>query len=205
MLGEVALLSGRVNQAEEELFRAVKLHETARALSGLSLSLERVAKAQIASGRPWRARRLLPRALSLAERTELVSHIPVRVYGTMIEAAEDAGRGAKIVQVSEGELAGREVCEPCSMGYRVAASIALARVGDTHGARRHLDEAERIAGMWQGGPWLAAVWEGRGALRLAQGDPAQAAALFREAATLFDQTGRPVDAARCLEAAAGMG
>ena len=29
-------------------------------------------------------------------------------------------------------------------------------------ARHQLEEAERIAGMWQGGPWLAAVWEARG-------------------------------------------
>ncbi len=88
------------------------------------------------------------------------------------------------------------------MGYHVAASIALARIGDVEGGARHLDSAERIAGMWQGGPWQAAVWEARGHLRLAEGNSAQAYALFREAADGFARSGRPMDEARCRTAAA---
>jgi len=55
--------------------------------------------------------------------------------------------------------------------------------------------------MWQGGSWHAAVWEARAHLRHAEGDPAQARALFREAADLFGRIGRPLDEARCRAAA----
>lgn len=51
--------------------------------------------------------------------------------------------------------------------------------------------------MWQGGPWTAAVWEARGALRVAENNAAQAAAFFREAAEQFAAVERPVDEARC--------
>jgi ATP/maltotriose-dependent transcriptional regulator MalT len=86
---------------------------------------------------------------------------------------------------------------------RVAAAMTLARAGDLQQARVHLEAAERIAGMWQGGPWLAAVWEARGVLRWAEGDRAQAAALFKkEAAEQFARARRAMDQARCRAAAA---
>jgi hypothetical protein len=55
--------------------------------------------------------------------------------------------------------------------------------------------------MWQAGPWLGAVWEARGVLRQAEGDDAQARAMFREAAGAFEGAGNIVDADRCLAAA----
>jgi hypothetical protein len=58
--------------------------------------------------------------------------------------------------------------------------------------------------MWQGGPWIAAVWEARGVLRHAQGHPDQAAALLREASVRYGQLGRPADQARCHARAAGL-
>ena len=51
--------------------------------------------------------------------------------------------------------------------------------------------------MWQGGPWLAVVWEARAELRLAEFEPVQAAALFREAADLFGRSGHSLCEARC--------
>lgn len=84
------------------------------------------------------------------------------------------------------------------MGFRVASSIALAEAGDLDRASRRLDEAERLAGMWNGGPWVAAVWEARGVHRHAQGNESQAAALFHEAAARYADLGRPRDQERCL-------
>jgi hypothetical protein len=93
------------------------------------------------------------------------------------------------------------VCEPCSVDYLVGSSIALARAGDLEGARSLLERAEHVAGMWQGGPWLAATWEARGELRLAELEPVQAAALFREAARGFGRVGHALAERRCLGAA----
>jgi hypothetical protein len=51
--------------------------------------------------------------------------------------------------------------------------------------------------MWNGGPWVAAVWEARGVHRLAQGKAERAVAALDEAATRFGELGRPLDQARC--------
>ncbi|RVC56976.1 hypothetical protein EN779_23055 [Mesorhizobium sp. M4B.F.Ca.ET.088.02.2.1] len=52
--------------------------------------------------------------------------------------------------------------------------------------------------MWQGGPWVAAVWEARGVHRQARGESDQASALLREAAARYAELGRPRDQERCL-------
>jgi hypothetical protein len=57
-------------------------------------------------------------------------------------------------------------------------------------ARRHLADAERIGGMWQGGPWTVAVWAARAALRAAEGDRAQADVLLCEASAEYARAGR---------------
>jgi len=93
------------------------------------------------------------------------------------------------------------VCDPCSINFRLQAASASARAGDLVRARRHLGDAERVAGMWQGGPWSAAVWEARARVRLAEGEPSLAVAFLREAADGFAQAQRSVDEARCRAAA----
>ena len=92
------------------------------------------------------------------------------------------------------------VCEPCSISFRVHAARTSADNGDLLRARRHLADAERIAGLWQGGPCAAAVWEARAALRAAEGQPIQAAALLREAADEYVRAGRKPDEQRCRAA-----
>jgi hypothetical protein len=119
----------------------------------------------------------------------------------MVRRPRDPRRAVAIVDRADAELAAREVCPPCSMDFLVAAAITRARVGDLDGARDHLDRAERTAGMWQGGPWQAAVWEARGHLRRAEGDMGRARALFDEAGDLFARSRRPIDAARARDAA----
>jgi DNA-binding SARP family transcriptional activator len=201
LLGEVELLSGRLEQAQEHLGRAAELHEQASAPSGQALSMQRMAEVAIARGQRWRASRLLQPALRLAESSSLAPHLLVRVHGAIVRAAPDPPRSVAAVQRADAALANRDLCPPCSMGFRVAATVALARAGDLQQARARLEGAERIAGMWQGGPWLAAVWEARGVLRRAEGDHAQATALFKEAADQFARARWPVDEARCRAAA----
>jgi hypothetical protein len=89
-------------------------------------------------------------------------------------------------------------------GIPDSAATASAQAGELKQARSFIAEAERIAGMWQGGLWTGAVWEARGNLREAKGDGEQARAMFREAAQAFARAGNQSDAARCLEAAAGL-
>lgn len=202
MLGEAELLAGLLDQAEEHLKEAAEANDREGCLSGSALARQRLAEAAITRGRRYEANRLLSRARSLALRSDLVTHLSVRVFGTMIQAAPDPKKAMTVLRSAERELSQMHTCEPCSMGYLTAAAAVTARVGELERARTFLAEAERIAGMWQGGLWTGAVWEGRGILREAEGDGEQARAMFREAAQAFGRAGNDYDAARCLEAAA---
>src|SRR5712691_10009336 len=202
MLGEAELLAGRLDEAEEHLKRAADANDREGCISGAALARQRLAEAAVSRGRKYEANRLLGRARSLALRSDLVTHLIVRVFGTMIQAAADPKRAMAVLRSAEQELGQMRACEPCSMGYLTTAAAACARAGELDRARSFIAEAERIAGMWQGGMWTGAVWEARGILRQAEGQGEQARAMFREAAQAFARTGNTSDVARCVEAAA---
>jgi DNA-binding SARP family transcriptional activator len=201
LLGEADLFSDRIDAAEDHLIASADLHEEANSASGQALALQRLAEIAIARGQRTQARRMLQRGLLLSESNYLAPHLVVRMLGGMVEAAAEVDDAIEEVERAEALLTGTPLCPPCSMGFRIAASMALARAAQIDQASRRLDEAERLAGMWPGGPWQAAVWEGRGVQRQAEGNDEQAAAFFREAAERFAQTGRLRDAARSRAAA----
>jgi DNA-binding SARP family transcriptional activator len=202
MLGEAELLAGHLTEAEEHLKGAAEANDREGCLSGAALARQRLAEAAVSRGRRYEANRLLGRARTLAHRSDLATHLMVRVFGTMIQAAADPKKAISVLRGAEQELSQMHSCEPCSMGYLTSAAAASARAGELDRARSFIAEAERIAGMWQGGLWTGAVWEARGILRQAEGEGEQARAMFREAAQAFARTGNQPDAARCLEAAA---
>jgi hypothetical protein len=140
-------------------------------------------------------------ARRLANHSELASHLVIRVLAASLQATDDPERRRLVLAEADEALRPKEACGPCSIGFRVAAAIACARSGELARARQFLADAERLSGLWQGGPWQAAVWEARAALRLAAGDRVQAAALLHEAAMLFAECGRPLEEARCIAAA----
>jgi DNA-binding SARP family transcriptional activator len=205
MLGEAELLAGDVGEAEGHLKDAAEANDLAGCISGSALARQRLAEAAVGRGRKYDANRLLGRALTLARGSDIVAHLLIRVFGTMIQAAPDPKKALGVLGAAERELSQMHPCEPCSMGYLTSAAMASARAGDLGRARSFLAEAERIAGMWQGGMWTGAVWEARGTLRQAEGEGEQARAMFREAAQAFEATGNRTNAARCLEAATGLG
>lgn len=203
MLGEAELLAGHLVEAETHLKEAAEANDRAGCFSGSALARQRLAEAAVINGRNFDANRLLTRARSLAFRSQLATHLMVRVYGTMIQAA-DSTKALTVLGNAERELGQMRSCEPCSMGYLTSAATACARAGELDRARSFITEAERIAGMWQGGLWTGAVWEARGNLRHAEGADDQARAMLREAAQEYTRAGNQSDAARCSLAAAGL-
>lgn len=202
MLGEVELLSGRLDEAEGELALAADLAARSGGSSVQAMATERLGEVAVARNDRRRASKLLREARGLALASPLVSHLLVRVHGARIQAAgSPTGAAARAVEAADADLEGRDVCDPCSIGFLTAAAIASARAGRVEPARRYLADAERVSGMWQGGAWPAAVWEARAHLRLADDDPLRAAALFREAAEAFARAGHPLAEARCRAAA----
>ncbi|MGH2757871.1 MAG: BTAD domain-containing putative transcriptional regulator [Actinomycetota bacterium] len=201
LLGEADLFSDRLESAEVHLQAAAKLHEEAGASSGQALALQRLAELELARGRRWQAGRLLVRGLRLAEPSALAPHLVVRMHGGLVESAKDLEAALDRVEAADVVLTRQTVCPPCSMGFRIAAAITLARAGRIDQAQRRVDEAERLTGMWPAGAWHAAVWEARGTIRKAEGNLDQAAALFKEAAERYAIADRPRDEARCRAAA----
>ncbi|MBL9050681.1 MAG: hypothetical protein JNK19_11285 [Tabrizicola sp.] len=198
ILGEVALFSGNLGEAERFLTEAEALLARADAHSGRALALERLAEIALSTGRNWQARRLLGRAEGIAAASWLSPHLQIRLTGLSLRAA--ASRDKVLAIIHEGDrLLGLHShgCQPCSMGFRVASATALAELGELDQVGRRLDEAERIAGVWHGGPWAAAVWEARGAQRRAERNEARAVSAFEEAASRYAALGRPTDEARC--------
>ena len=203
MLGEAELLAGDVLEAEKHLKEAAQENDREGCLSGAALARQRLAETAVINGRKFDANRLLDRARTIAVRSDLASHLMVRVFGTMIQAAA-AKDSLAVVRRAERELAQMRSCEPCSMGYLTSAAAACAGAGELDRARSFIAEAERIAGMWQGGRWTGAVWEARGFLRQAEGSAEQARAMFREAAQEYSRSGNRLDATRCVNAAGNL-
>jgi DNA-binding SARP family transcriptional activator len=208
LLGESELLSGRLSAAHQLLTSAVALYKRAGATSGQALAMHRLADVAVASARQNEAIWLLQHGLRVAEQCWLEPHAVVRIQGTIIAATVNPHAATRRVENADRTLDRRNVCPPCSMGFRVAAAVAYTRAGRLDQARRRLQGAERIAGMWPGGAWHAAIWETRGMLRQAEGDAIRAAALYSEAADQFAELSRPLDRDRCHAAAqkaAGVG
>jgi tetratricopeptide (TPR) repeat protein len=197
LLGEAALFSGDLEGAEHFLAEAERLLLQADAVAGRVLAIERLAEIALERGRKWHAGRLIRRGLTDAERSWLSPHLIMRMQALAVRAATTPKMVAQEILAGD-RLLTPGACQPCSMALRTASAIALAEAGELEQVDRRLSDAERIAGMWQGGPWAAALWEARGVQRRAQGKEMRALAAFEEAANRYEALGRPRDQARCL-------
>jgi DNA-binding SARP family transcriptional activator len=196
-LGEAALFSGFVEEAEQLLTEANRLHTENDAAAGRAFTLQRLAEIALVRDRKSEARELVRRAIGIAESSWLNIHLWIRLQALVVQTASGAEDLGRAIVDGDRFLAGAASCQTCSIGFRTASAIALAEAGELEEVSRRIDEAERIAGMWSGGPWVAAVWEARGVQRRAQGQEERALAAFDEAATRFGELGRPLDQSRC--------
>ncbi|XVS66119.1 BTAD domain-containing putative transcriptional regulator [Actinosynnema sp. CA-299493] len=205
LLGEFALLSGHLDDAVATLGESLDEAGRAGCGSARSLALERRAEAETRRGDRAAARADLAEALPLARSSRIPSHLVIRVHGVRVLAAGTIGGALGAIHEAERWLTeAPHVCDPCSMGFRIAAATACANAGSPSRARPHLAEAERISGLWQGGPWTAALWEVHAEVRRAQGQRTRATALFLEAAERFAAMRRPLEERRCRAAAASL-
>ena len=195
--GEVELLSGRLTRAEVALTEAAERSLSDGPISATSLALERLAETWVWSGRRSSARRILRRALRLAEDGPLASHLVVRVYGAMVESAPSAEDAADVVTAAERAMIGIDVCRPCSIGFHAAAARRLVEGGNLEAASVHLEIAEGIAPMWPSGPWATAVVEALALIARAEGRVDESVALLEKAVAQYAQAGFELHAARC--------
>jgi hypothetical protein len=120
-----------------------------------------------------------------------------RILGTMIRAAPNPEAARALVDRAESTLGTEDLCTFCNIMLAVPAVIACADVGDLARARHHLQVAEKSLHLWDGTSWQAAVLEARAHIADAEAESSLARDLRRDAATLFERAGQPLDAARC--------
>jgi DNA-binding SARP family transcriptional activator/tetratricopeptide (TPR) repeat protein len=195
--GEAALLSGDLTVAAAELTEASALHRDLGSAAGEAHSLQRLAEVFLAQGHAAEARKLLERALPLARTSIVAKHLLHRLFGTMIQAAAGLAEARQVVDRAESMLGWDDVCQFCSIMLAVPAAITCARTGDLPGARHYLAAAERLAGVWEGTSWEAALAEAQAAVAAASDDSGTARARLQWAAGRFQQAGQPLDAERC--------
>lgn len=196
--GEVGLFASRdPHEVRADLSAAVRLHEATSSTSGAVLATERLAQLETVVGHTEKGERLHRHALEQAAATAITDHLLPLVFGGMLDNCE-LPTAVAVLDEAEVALAAIRPCQPCSMSFHVGACIVSARDGQPDRAHRHLDAAARIAAMWEGGPWHAAVAEARAVLRQAEdAGRDEVRALLATAAEVFATAGRPRDAARC--------
>ncbi len=202
--GEAKLLSGRLDEADDDLAEGARLHRRIGAATGESLSLERRAEVAVYRGRPIEAAALLDDALAVARESDAGFHLFDRVYGTRILAAPDPQAALAAVEEAEAAVRGpAETCPGCRITLAVPAAIAAARARDLDRTTRWAKESELLASVIMRLPaWNAALDEVNGHQAHSVGDPVAAASHFRAAAECFADAGQPLDQARCAALAA---
>ena len=201
--GEANLLSGRLDDADDDLTLAARLNRAIGAAVGEALALQRRAEVSLHRGRTADAVALLDDALAVARESDVGFHLLDRIYGTRIAAAHDPASALAVLEESEEAVRGPlETCPGCRITLAVPAAIAAARAGDRDRAARYEQAAEMLATVVMRLPaWDAALEEVRGHRLLATGDAIGAADRFSAAAEGFHGAGHPLDAARCAQLA----
>lgn len=200
LLGEAHLLMGDTEAATPYLRSAVDQYRRVGHLCGEALSLQRLAQALLAEGRPGEAQTALGEALMAARGSPVgTRHLLDRVHGTAIRSAPDPETALAAVDEAARAVRGPfESCPPCSINLMVPAAIACADAGDLARAGAYLAGSEQVAGaFYPTGGWLAALDEARAHVALADGDVAGAGRLLTSAMDAFEHLGQRLDARRC--------
>ncbi len=197
--GEAEVLAGQLAAADADFADGARLHGRIGAAAGEALSLLGRAHVATARGRSADARPHLVDALLLARESEVGHHTLDRIYGAMIEAAEDPDAALALIAEAETAIRGpAETCPTCRIAFVVPAAIAAARGGDLDRARGYAGDCRRALDVIALPPaWHAAGDEVGGWLARAEGRGAAARARFRAAAGGFGAWSQPLDAERC--------
>ena len=200
LLGEAHLLMGETETAADQLRSAADQHRRVGVLCGEALSLQRLAQAASANGRPSEAQAALTGALMAARGSPVgTRHLLDRVHGTAIRSAADPAAGLAAVDEAAKAVRGPyETCPPCSINLTVPAAIACADAGDLERAGTYLAGSEGIAAaFYPRGGWQAALDEVRAHVARARGDMETAQRLLTAAGEAFERLGQRLDADRC--------
>lgn len=191
--------------AATDLRESEQIHRELGSPTGHAVALERLAQLDSLTGNRRKGLQRHREALEVAFGSPVRRHLVPFVYGGML-ADLDADDALAVTLEAEKDTEGLELCESCSMGYRLGAIRAAVHSHDWTRAHDHMEKAQTVVKMWPGGPWHAAVAEAEAAIAVAEGDdPERARRLLVEAIEGYEASTRPRDAARCRHALHGLG
>jgi DNA-binding SARP family transcriptional activator len=197
LLGEIALITGVLDEANTRLREAVRLSKEIGAITAEALASLRLGEAVRAHGEASEGDELLFDALVISRWSPMSGHLLPLGYAALLRGCDDPELGAQRLEDAKAYLRSEElVCVYCGLAFRIAAAIASARAGEQEQAAMFLSEAEGTAQLWRGGPWPAALGEARAELALAYGEHERARTLLRSAREAFASEGRKLDAHR---------
>jgi hypothetical protein len=128
----------------------------------------------------------------------MASHLMRRLYATAVLNALEQGDTTLALGLLDTAAEAAERygdCPTCSALLHPVAAETYALLGDSERARDHAEQAERVAGYWESGAWLAMAEAAQGAAARAQGQ--SASQRFLAAAAIFEKVEQPFEAARC--------
>ena len=194
--GEAKLLSGALDEADEDLREAARLSRAIGGATGEALALQRRAEVALHRGDPRGRGELLDEALAVARESDVGFHLLDRIYGARIAAAAEPA--AALVRLDEAELGVRgplETCPGCRITLAVPAAIAAARAGDLDRADRYAQATETLATVVMRLPaWDAALEEVRGHLRAGPRRRRRGRSPLPRGGRGFRRAGQPLDA-----------
>jgi DNA-binding SARP family transcriptional activator len=196
LLGEVSLIAGRTEQADQLLREAVRVSREISAVSAEALASIRLGEAARARGELTEGDALLVDALVISRWSPLSGHLQPLAYAALLRATDDAELCRERLDDAEAQLRGDLLCAYCGHAFRVAAAIAAARAGQLDRAETALSAAEATAALWKGGPWPAALEEVHGELANARGQRDEALERLRVASETFAEQGWRLDSGR---------
>jgi hypothetical protein len=197
LLGEIALITGNVDEADTRLREAVRLSKEIGAITAEALASLRLGEAVRARGEPSEGDELLSDALVISRWSPMSGHLVPLGYAALLRGSDDPKLSAQRLEDAKAYLRSEDlVCAYCGLAFRVAAAIASARAGEEEEAATFLSQAEATVQLWHGGPWPAALDEARAELALVSSENERARALLHSAREAFISEGRRLDAQR---------
>lgn len=196
LIGEVALIAGRAEEAHERLSEAVRVSREIGATCSEVLATVRLGETAFVAGSVGDGDTLLADALVMARWSPLSGHLLPIAHTAVLLNTDGPQRGLARLEDAEADLRGQQVCPSCGTGFRVAGAVAAAQAEQPDRAAALLAAAESSAGLWRDGPWPVALEEARAELAHARGDRDQAHERLRVARDGFVTHRRPTDASR---------
>ena len=127
VVGEVALLAGRGQEADERLREAVRVSREISAVSAEALATLRLGESAHARGSHGEGDALLTEAVVMCGWSPLSGHLQPLAYAAVLRETVDDELGGERLEDAEAQLRGEILCAYCGMAFRVAAATAAAR------------------------------------------------------------------------------